>query len=129
MISLFLALAALASVAAQGVYPPDLTRIPCSTPVTYQAAFMSTFTEETQPGDQNTLGPDFVSTHVNRETAIPLQLDFLNSARLYTMTPHLLVSHSEEFTLWAPGEVASPGLACMWMNGVAAGSPCAELVP
>ena len=122
MISLFLALAAVATVVA------DLTKIPCSTPVTYQAAFMSTFTEETHPGDQNSLGPDFVSTIVPRDQAIPLQLDFLNSARLYTMTPHLLVSHNADYTLWAPGELSSPGLACHWQFGVFAGSPCSGIV-
>jgi len=111
-----------------GTYPPDLTKIPCSTPVTYQAAFMSTLTEETHQGDLKSLGPDFVSSIVPRDAAIPLQLDFLNSARLYTLTPHLLVSHDASFTLWAPGEVSSPGHACHWQFGVFAGSPCSGIV-
>jgi len=118
-------LATAAAVTAE--WSADNTKIPCSTPVSYKAVFMSTFTENTHPSDQNSLGPDFVSSILGSSEnpdLIPLQKDFLLSAHLYTITPNILVSHSAEYSMWKEGELASPGFACMLMNGVFGGAPC-----
>jgi hypothetical protein len=107
----------------------DNTKIPCSTPVTYKAVFMSTFTEHTHPSDQKSLGPDFVSSilgTVDNPDLIPLQKNFLQSAHLYTITPNILVSHNDGYSMWKEGELASPGFACMLMNGVFGGAPCSS---